>query len=189
MRHALIAASLLFTVTACEKKVTATPDSVSVSAGGTNVTATTPTGTTPTGTTPTGTTPTGTTPTGTTPTTDTGTTPPAETSGKPAVVQGEAEIKGAMDKDKLKSAVTSLESQLLTCYNSALERTPGFTGQVSVRFIVGGHGKILSADLAEPLKDNALAQCVIAAVKGAKLPKPSNGKDTIVTQPFSLELQ
>lgn len=198
MRHQLIAAALLFAVSACEKKATQSPDGVtlSASAGGNNASATVPTSgtnTTPSGTTPSGTTPSGTTPSGTTPSgTGTGTTtttPPPEKTGTPAIVQGEAEVKGELDKEKLKSAIVAVDSQTLACYKSALERTPGWTGTVKLRFIVSGKGKVLSADLAEALPDNTLAQCVLTAVKAAKLPKPSNGKDVIFTIPLSLELQ
>jgi outer membrane biosynthesis protein TonB len=181
---------VLFAVPACEKKATATPDGVTVSgsAGGNDVSATVPTSgsnTTPTSTTPSSTTPSGATPSGT----DTSTTPPPEKTGNPAVVQGDPEVKGELDKEKLKTAITAVEPQVLTCYNSALERTPGWTGSVSIRFIVSGKGKVMSADLAQALPDNVLAQCVLTAVKAAKLPKPSNGKDVILTLPLSLELQ
>ena len=195
MRHELIAAAVLLSVSACEKKATQSPDGVtlSASAGGNNASATVPTSgsnTTPSGATPSGTTPSGTTPAGTTPSgTDTTTTPPPEKTGTPAVVQGEPEVKGELDKEKLKSAIVAVDSQTLACYKSALDRTPGWTGTVKVRFIVSGKGKVLSADLAEALPDNALAQCVLTAVKAAKLPKPSNGKDVIFTLPLSLELQ
>lgn len=195
MRHELIAAAVLLCVSACEKKATQSPDGVtlSASAGGNNASATVPTSgsnTTSSGTTPSGATPSGTTPSGTTPSgTDTTTTPPPEKTGTPAIVQGEPEVKGELDKEKLKSAIVAVDSQTLACYKSALERTPGWTGTVKVRFIVSGKGKVLSADLAEALPDNTLAQCVLTAVKAAKLPKPSNGKDVIFTLPLSLELQ
>lgn len=193
MRHQLLAAVVLFVVSSCEKNATKTPGGVTVSgsAGGTNVSATVPTsGSNTTGTTPSGTTPSGTTPSGTTPSgTDTSTTPPPAQTGTPAVVQGDAEVKGEIDKEKVKSAIVAVDSQTLACYKSALERTPGWTGTVKVRFIVSGKGKVLSADLAEALPDNTLAQCMLTAVKAAKLPKPSNGKDVILTLPLSLELQ
>jgi TonB family protein len=195
MRHEVIAAVLLFAISSCEKKATQSPDGVSMSAsaGGNSASATVPTSgsnTTPSNTTPSGATPSGATPSGTTPSgTGTTTTPPPEKTGTPAVVQGDAEVKGELDKDKLKSAVVAVDSQMLDCYKSALERKPGWTGTVKLRFIVSGKGKVLSADLAEALPDNVLAQCVLTAVKGAKLPKPSNGKDVIFTLPLSLELQ
>lgn len=192
MRHELIAAAILFALPACEKKATNSPDGVTLSASsnGNSASTTVPTSTPPT-TTPTTTPELTTDPGGGTPgtTTGTSTTPPPAATGTPAVKQADAEIKGMVDAEKMRAAATSLEPQLLTCYNDTLTRTPGWTGRVVVRFIVGKSGKTLSADLAEPVSDNKLADCVITAAKKAKLPKPGGGKDAIVSQPFEFSMQ
>ncbi len=178
----------LLVAAACETKVSSSGGQVSVTnaPGGTSATVdTSGAGSTPTTTTPTTTTPTDTT------TTPPPADPPAETppAGNPAVTHLDAEIKGTIDAAKVGEVAAKLEPELLTCYQAELGRKPGFTAKITIRYIVGAHGKIMSADVVDHVPDGDFAVCLSAAAKKAVWPKLGGGKTATISLPFDFAIK
>jgi hypothetical protein len=188
MRNALALLGALLLSTACETKVSSGGGKVQVTnaPGGTSASVDTPT----TPTTPaTPTTPTTPTTPATPATTDPGPATPAPAAGNPKVTRIQAVIKGAIDHDKVHAIATGLEPEILACYRGALERKPGYAGQIAIRFIVGAKGKIMSAGLTDPVPDGVFGECLTTAANKATFPKLSGGKTATITQPFTLAVE
>lgn len=182
--------AVLLAAAACETKVSSSGGQVSVTnaPGGTSATVdTSGAGSTPT--TPTTTTP-ATTPTDTT-TTPPPADPPPETppAGNPAVTHLDAEIKGTIDAAKVGEVAAKLEPELLTCYQAELGRKPGFTAKITIRYIVGSHGKIMSADVVDHVPDGDFATCLSTAAKKAVWPKLGGGKSATISVPFDFAIK
>jgi hypothetical protein len=106
----------------------------------------------------------------------------------PMVRQGKAEVMGGLDKDIIRRIVRAHINEVRFCYNQGLAREPTLRGRVSIRFAIGGTGKVLAAMVAESeLKDARVAECIVRAVRRWTFPKPTSAGTVEVTYPFVLE--
>ena len=106
----------------------------------------------------------------------------------PRVRQAAATVKGAIDKDTIRRIVRSHINEVSHCYNKGLVKDPELKGRVSIQFTIGPTGNVPVAVVQQSsVKDASVGQCIAAAVKRWKFPKPDGGGNVVVTYPFMLE--
>jgi hypothetical protein len=93
-----------------------------------------------------------------------------------------------LDKDVVRRVVRNHINEVRYCYNQGLARDPNLTGRVSVQFRIGPTGQVPIAVVQESsLGDRSAANCIAAAVKRWRFPKPQGGGTVMVTYPFVLQ--
>ena len=104
------------------------------------------------------------------------------------IVANSASIKkppSGIDKDKITHVITTNNSQIRGCYQTALAGKPKLEGKLAVAWKIGANGEVLSASVAEDtLGDAAVADCVVERIKRWTFPKPVGGGVVDVTFPW-----
>ncbi len=105
----------------------------------------------------------------------------------PEIRQGKAKIDGnSVDKDVIRRIIRNHHNEIRHCYNEGLAKDPRLQGRVAVMFTIGPTGLVPSAAVTEnTMGDRNVANCVAAAVRRWKFPKPMNGGTAMVTYPFT----
>ncbi len=105
----------------------------------------------------------------------------------PTVRQAKAEVVGELDKDLIRRTVRAHINEVRRCYEKQIDRDPNARGRVAIAFEIDAKGKVQASTLQEStMKDPAAGECIAAAVKGWKFPKPRTGTVSVV-YPFVLE--
>jgi len=87
-------------------------------------------------------------------------------------------------KGEIASAVVRRQFLIRTCYEQRLQVVDGLRGKVTVRWMIGLDGGVLSADaVGDTLGDTATTQCVLRAVRKIKFAAPDGGT-CVVSWPF-----
>ncbi len=101
--------------------------------------------------------------------------------------QAKAEVVGELDKDLIRRTVRAHINEVRRCYEKQIDRDPNARGRVAIAFEIDAKGKVQASTLQEStMKDPAAGECIAAAVKGWKFPKPRTGTVSVV-YPFVLE--
>ncbi|MFK7872168.1 MAG: TonB family protein [Oligoflexales bacterium] len=79
-------------------------------------------------------------------------------------------------------------NQIRHCYESLLQRSPGASGRLKVRFIISLSGRVSSASVSQAsganMSDSTLQRCVTSKVRQWQFPKPRGGQAVTVNYPF-----
>ena len=104
----------------------------------------------------------------------------------PRVIGGTASVKGTLDKAVIRRVIRRHLAEVKYCYvTRGLVAKKGLKGTVRVQFIIGTKGYVASAKLHKTtLKHRATEQCILAAVRRWRFPKPEGGGIVVVTYPF-----
>ena len=105
-----------------------------------------------------------------------------------------AEIDGALDKAVIRAGIQQIIPQIKTCYESALEKTPGLGGRILVKFKIRtqdgkgvvGEGEVQPDSDAAMLAAPETGQCILEALVAAEFPAPEDGGEVTVSYPFVL---
>ncbi len=101
---------------------------------------------------------------------------------------GEALISGGLDEEQIKQVINRNIGQIQYCYELGLQKQPHLTGRVTVRFQIGGNGRVKSAGLrASTVSSSQVENCIVSKVKNWKFPKPEGGVTVAVVYPFNLK--
>ena len=72
------------------------------------------------------------------------------------------------------------------CYENGLRNNPNLAGRVSVRFVIGRDGGVMSAaNGGSDMPDAAVVSCVVGAFRGLQFPQSEEGGAVTVTYPIS----
>ena len=106
--------------------------------------------------------------------------------GAPTVrMIGDAEPVGGLSREQIRRVVRRNIPQVRFCYEQALQQRPDLEGRVSVAFVIGQSGAVMSSQLVQnDLGDARAAQCITDAVR--RWGFPSSPGVTSVTYPFQL---
>ena len=74
------------------------------------------------------------------------------------------------------------------CYEDARKEQKDLQGDLVIHFVLDPEGKVKSAELNEErstLKSKAVAECVIAVIRGIHFPRSSRAMETSTNYPFN----
>lgn len=99
------------------------------------------------------------------------------------------EPQGSLDKDVIRQVVRGRIGDIRECYNRGLASDASLTGRVTVQFMIGGSGAVISAVVQAstlPVHGEPVARCIATAAGKWVFPEPEGGGRVIVTYPFVL---
>ena len=105
----------------------------------------------------------------------------------PKVTPGTPEVQGSLDKDLIRRIVRRHVRELEKCYQDGLAEDPELQGRVVLAITILSTGAVGSAVVqSTTLHNQAVEQCLAAAVKGFQFPRPAGG-NVVITYPFILK--
>jgi hypothetical protein len=107
----------------------------------------------------------------------------------PRFIPGDANVRGALDRDTIRRIVRRHINEVRYCYEQALVTRPTLAGRLSVGFTIAGSGQVISSVLqSSTLGAGATAaeSCIVNAVRRWEFPRPEGGGIVIVSYPFQL---
>lgn len=100
----------------------------------------------------------------------------ASASAPPQVRAGVVTVKGQLPSEIVQRVVRARHATFRLCYESALRRRPSLHGTMTIRFVVGAAGSVMSAAEVGPgLSDGPMSSCVLGAFRQLAFPKPKAG--------------
>ena len=72
------------------------------------------------------------------------------------------------------------------CYENALRKQPKLAGTVTVAFVIGGDGRVTSAQ-GSGFPDDAVTACVSKVFQGLRFPAPADGRAIPVKYPLQFQ--
>ena len=75
------------------------------------------------------------------------------------------------------SVMSKANGRFLSCYNRALNEDPNLHGQIVMRLVIDGRGRVKDARLLKELADKTFSKCAVAVASQLQFPKPYKGKD------------
>jgi len=102
-----------------------------------------------------------------------------------AITSSEPVVQGSLDPALIRKVIQSNLAKIKFCYESQLTMNPNLAGQVKVRFVIAGTGRVADAKVDTSSIGNAtVEQCVVGRVRTFVFPKPKGGGTVIVAYPF-----
>jgi TonB family protein len=103
---------------------------------------------------------------------------------------GDASVAEGLDREQVDQVINRYMGQVVYCYEQGLQRSPSLKGRVSVRFLIGGSGRVTSAHIARSSLGYApVENCIVGKLKSWPFPRPQGGVTVAVTYPFMLNRQ
>ena len=100
---------------------------------------------------------------------------------------GDAVVTGGLDRDQIAEVIARNLGQITYCYEQGLQRQPNLAGRVSVRFQIGGQGRVSTARVSHSsVRSAQVESCITSKLKTWKFPRPQGGVTVAVTYPFVL---
>ena len=105
----------------------------------------------------------------------------------PTMRQGKTDIGGGhIPPEVIQRIVRQNFGRFRLCYENGLRNNPNLAGRVSVRFVIGRDGGIMSAaNGGSDLPDAGVVSCVVGAFRGLQFPQQEDGGAVTVTYPIS----
>jgi Ca-activated chloride channel family protein len=101
-------------------------------------------------------------------------------------VEGNAEVRGSLDREVIRRVVRRNINQVRFCYERELAARPGLAGDVNTQFIISADGKVQGSAIATSTLGNARVEtCITQAIRGWQFPSPSGGGIVVVDYPFT----
>lgn len=98
----------------------------------------------------------------------------------PRVRPGVPAVGGRLPPDLVQRTVRQSFGRFRACYEAGLRGNPTLAGRVSVRFVIGRDGAVLSAaNGGSDLPDPGTVSCVVGAFRGLSFPAPPDGIVTV----------
>jgi hypothetical protein len=99
---------------------------------------------------------------------------------QPAVPKAAATTGDRLDAAAIQRIVRLNFGEFRRCYEEHLTPCPNLQGRVTIRFVIGRHGEVVSAaDAGSDLGDSRTVACVVRAVKALSFPAPKSGPVTV----------
>ncbi len=101
---------------------------------------------------------------------------------------GRAQVNGALSQEAIRRVVHRHLPEVRFCYEQGLQSNPSLGGRVTVRWIIGGDGRVQSSGLASSsLSNSNVESCIVNAVQRWTFPSPDGGGSVGVNYPFVLQ--
>lgn len=95
------------------------------------------------------------------------------------------ESKGALSREQIRRTVRLHMNEVRYCYEQALQANPDLQGRVVVRFVVAGHGNVMTSVTQSSTIGANPGQCVSRAISRWQFPAAEDGGVTSATYPFT----
>ena len=100
---------------------------------------------------------------------------------------GDAVITGGLSRDQIAEVINRNLGQITYCYEQGLQRQAGLSGRVTVKFQIGGNGRVSSARVgSSSVRSAQVENCITGKLKTWGFPRPKGGVTVAVTYPFML---
>jgi len=111
-------------------------------------------------------------------------------SATPSVGTGDPIILGALDKSLIDRVIKEHLGKIRYCYHQELNKNPGLSGKLVVRFVIAKDGSVSTANTkVSTLKNPTVEKCVNARFMRMRFPAPKGGGIVIVSYPFEFKSQ
>jgi hypothetical protein len=95
--------------------------------------------------------------------------------------------RGSLDPELIRQVIHANRAKVRGCYEAPLRDAPKLAGKISIKFVIGVTGTVGDVEVGEDdVHSEALAKCLVAAVKTWKFPAPKGGV-VKVTYPLSFD--
>ena len=102
------------------------------------------------------------------------------------ITSSDPEVQGSLDKELIRQVIQRNKPAIRFCYESQLQRFPNLKGDMRVKFIISGEGRVISSGVAGSTMGNAdVEQCVVGRFRTFQFPKPKGGGVVNVTYPIT----
>ncbi len=93
---------------------------------------------------------------------------------------GTPAVGGRLPSDLVQRTVRQSFGRFRACYEAGLRGNPTLSGRVTVRFVIGRDGAVMSAmNGGSDLPDSGVVSCVVSAFRGLSFPVPPDGIVTV----------
>lgn len=93
---------------------------------------------------------------------------------------GDTKVSGRIPPEVIQRVVRQNFGRMRACYESGLRGNPSLAGRVSVRFVIGSSGAVMSAaNGGSDLPDPGVVSCVVRQFSGMSFPQPEGGVVTV----------
>ena len=102
----------------------------------------------------------------------------------PVVAIGDPKSAGDLDKAVIRRYVRRNIQKIRACYEAELANVPKLAGTLTVQFVIGRDGKVISAN-PSGLGNWNVENCVAEVIQKIEFPKPRGGGSIQVSYPFT----
>ena len=103
----------------------------------------------------------------------------------PWVFGGASGVSGGLSQGEVSGVIRGQHNAIRHCYEKVLQKQPNAAGKMSVKFVIGASGKVLTVKIVQDtIRSNELGGCIIANIKTWKFPKPAGGQKVTITYPW-----
>jgi len=106
----------------------------------------------------------------------------------PTIHTGTADVHGALSAEVIRRTIRRHVNEVRFCYEQELSSRPDLAGRVTVSFIIGQTGAVMSSGVMQTTLNNARVEsCIVQAVHRWTFPAPDGGGVVGVNYPFVLD--
>lgn len=103
-----------------------------------------------------------------------------------AVVPGRSEIQGQLDREVIERVIRQHRREIVSCYETELQRNPGIEGRVTINFVIDPSGQVARSGIASTTLNNSnVENCITLRVRRWRFPEPKGGGLVTVNYPFT----
>jgi len=93
---------------------------------------------------------------------------------------------GSVDPEKVREVVSSQQEALRSCYERAVQESPGLAGTCTVRIVITGDGTVGTTSFqGSSMHSMSLGRCLLQLVRTWRFPPPADGKTAAVDYPLA----
>ncbi len=98
---------------------------------------------------------------------------------------GDPVVSGGLTAGEIFSVIRKNLNQIRHCYEQYLQRAPGKSGKVAVKFSINRSGRTSSVSVRRSnISDRSFRSCITSRIKTWKFPRPRNASNVTVNYPF-----
>ena len=98
---------------------------------------------------------------------------------------GDPVVSGGLTAGEISSVIRKNLNQIRHCYEQYLQRNPGKSGKVTVKFTINKGGRTSSVGVRKSnISDRSFRSCISSRIKTWKFPRPRGGSKVTVNYPF-----
>lgn len=99
-----------------------------------------------------------------------------------------AVVTGGLDMESIREIIYRNMGQIRYCYEQGLQKSPGLSGRVTVKFQISGSGSVSLAGVRHSsVRSSQVEGCMVSKIRGWKFPKPQGWVNVAVVYPFNLQ--
>ena len=94
-------------------------------------------------------------------------------------------VSGGLSQGEVSGVIRSQHNAIRHCYEKILQKQPNAAGKVTMRFVIGANGSVLTTSVQQDtIRSSELNSCIIARIRTWKFPKPAGGQKVTISYPW-----